>query len=350
MFRPGVVKNNTPENFQKALEKAKQFADNHPEFTLYKGSLDIYNQQTDIDFTLLDVSPSGVAAGRYIADRYVATKIFNHSLDNSNTWYLGMNGYSAANPNNIDYYLYEDVSSNSFTYTTYFYKIRVAIPSGEQFSDKWVPWNPYVDGGLDYAVLGNNAPLSASITGPTVLQPYVEGTWTCAASGGVPPYSYSWYFMYPTNPLILKPVSGTWIHLGIDSPQLTRYDDETFQLKCVVTDSRNTIVTSNILTIDINGLAKSGSKKVDLEYSLKDNYPNPFNPTTNINYSIKENSFVSLKVYNLLGEEVANLVHKEQNKGNYSVKFNATNLPSGLYIYRLQARDFVKTKSMILLK
>ena len=93
------------------------------------------------------------------------------------------------------------------------------------------------------------------------------------------------------------------------------------------------------------------------KYELSQNYPNPFNPSTTINYSIpvgNENfrslQTVTLKVYDILGHEVVTLVNKEQAPGNYSVKFDATNLSTGLYIYRLKAGGFVSVKKMMLLK
>jgi hypothetical protein len=85
-------------------------------------------------------------------------------------------------------------------------------------------------------------------------------------------------------------------------------------------------------------------------YNLKQNYPNPFNPSTTIKYQIPELSFVTLIVYDVLGNEVATLVNEEKPLGNYEVEFNAINLPSGIYFYRLQAGNFVETKKMILMK
>ncbi len=86
------------------------------------------------------------------------------------------------------------------------------------------------------------------------------------------------------------------------------------------------------------------------KFSLSQNYPNPFNPNTNINYSITKSGFVTLKVYNLLGQEVATLVNQEQRPGNYIVDFDASKLASGVYMYSIQAGDFNLTKKMILLK
>ncbi len=86
------------------------------------------------------------------------------------------------------------------------------------------------------------------------------------------------------------------------------------------------------------------------EYSMSQNYPNPFNPSTDIRYSIPRSGMVTLKVYNMLGQEVAALVNQEQSAGNYSVDFNATGLASGVYVYRLKAGEIALSKSMILLK
>lgn len=80
------------------------------------------------------------------------------------------------------------------------------------------------------------------------------------------------------------------------------------------------------------------------------NFPNPFNPTTNISYSLADDGFVSLKVYNVLGKEIATLVNETKPAGNYSVSFNASNLPSGVYIYTLQTSGQSLTRKMLLMK
>ncbi len=86
------------------------------------------------------------------------------------------------------------------------------------------------------------------------------------------------------------------------------------------------------------------------EYQLEQNYPNPFNPSTLINYSIKSPGLITLKVYDILGVEVAELVNEVKEAGNYSVNFNASDLPNGIYFYRIIAGNFVDTKKLILLK
>jgi hypothetical protein len=86
------------------------------------------------------------------------------------------------------------------------------------------------------------------------------------------------------------------------------------------------------------------------EFQLFQNYPNPFNPTTTIQYSIPKKSYIILKVFDILGKEVATLISEEKTVGNYEVEFNANNLSSGVYFYQLNAGNFTSTKKMLLMK
>ena len=95
--------------------------------------------------------------------------------------------------------------------------------------------------------------------------------------------------------------------------------------------------------------ANKGTANID-GYELNQNYPNPFNPSTIISYKIPENSFVSLKVYNILGKEAAILVNENQTAGKYNFSFRADNLESGVYFYKLTAGNFTATKKFTLLK
>ncbi len=87
-----------------------------------------------------------------------------------------------------------------------------------------------------------------------------------------------------------------------------------------------------------------------LDFMLEQNYPNPFNPTTTIKYQIPELSFVTLRVYDVLGNEIATLVNEEKPAGSYELDFSGSELTSGIYFYTLRTGDFVETKKMILLK
>jgi hypothetical protein len=99
--------------------------------------------------------------------------------------------------------------------------------------------------------------------------------------------------------------------------------------------------------------AENTSSDLLSDYELYQNYPNPFNPSTSIQYAVGNRQFVQLKVYDILGNEVATLVNEEKEPGYYEVYFNVgqtISLSSGVYFYRLQAGDFVETKKMILLR
>jgi hypothetical protein len=85
-------------------------------------------------------------------------------------------------------------------------------------------------------------------------------------------------------------------------------------------------------------------------YGLEQNYPNPFNPSTVIKFSIPQSEFVTLKVYDILGNEVANLVNEQRAPGTYQVSFNAGSLASGVYVYKLSAGNFVQTRKLMLMK
>jgi hypothetical protein len=87
-----------------------------------------------------------------------------------------------------------------------------------------------------------------------------------------------------------------------------------------------------------------------LEFSLVQNYPNPFNPATKIEYSLAQQTFVTLKIYTILGEEIATLVHNEQPAGKYAIEWNARDVASGLYFYRMQAGNFLATRKLIIQK
>ncbi len=101
------------------------------------------------------------------------------------------------------------------------------------------------------------------------------------------------------------------------------------------------------------GSGSTGVEEIDNvanDFSLAQNYPNPFNPTTNIQYSIPKASNVSLKVYDVLGKEVATLVNKELSAGVYNSTFDGSNLASGIYFYSLRAGNFIATKKLMLVK
>jgi hypothetical protein len=100
-----------------------------------------------------------------------------------------------------------------------------------------------------------------------------------------------------------------------------------------------------IATIGVNG-----NSEIPLKFALEQNYPNPFNPSTNIKFELPKQEFVTIKIFDVMGREVASLVNETKEAGYHSIVFNGADLSSGLYIYKIEAGDFTDTKKMILIK
>lgn len=142
-----------------------------------------------------------------------------------------------------------------------------------------------------------------------------------------------------------SPIPANWFKQGIsDSQNNIIYHLSSFnppsQKYGIIFYNEDTVIVS---------LVGNDSHLISNFY-LFQNYPNPFNSLTQINYSIPQNSHVSLKVCDILGKEIAVLVNEEKTAGNHKIEFNGTNLPSGVYFYRLTAGAFTDTKKLILLK
>jgi hypothetical protein len=129
---------------------------------------------------------------------------------------------------------------------------------------------------------------------------------------------------------------GILINTDITGSDTLNIPDNLEQLKLLVTYTNATDVEDEKLNPN--------------DFNLSQNYPNPFNPSTTIKYTLGEAQFVSLKVYDVLGNEVATLVKEEVIAGSYNVSFNANGLSSGIYFYSLTAGEITQTKSMMLLK
>ena len=110
------------------------------------------------------------------------------------------------------------------------------------------------------------------------------------------------------------------------------------------------------VTLDANSISTSGltdiknHKKISLDFALFQNYPNPFNPSTTIRFNLPEASIVKLTIFNILGQEIRTLVNEFRESGVNTINFDASDLNSGMYIYKIEAGDFVQTRKMTLLK
>ncbi|MCX6165482.1 MAG: T9SS type A sorting domain-containing protein [Ignavibacteriae bacterium] len=121
------------------------------------------------------------------------------------------------------------------------------------------------------------------------------------------------------------------------------------KFECLSSNGNNLYITNVRLGPSLTGEMLTLNEPPK-QYELHLNYPNPFNPTTTISYAIPKTSLTKLVIYDVLGREIVKLVNEVKNPGNYSITFNANNLASGVYFYRLEAGDFVDVKKMLLIK
>ncbi len=153
--------------------------------------------------------------------------------------------------------------------------------------------------------------------------------------------------------VISLPVNSDWEIIGFieGNGTSTQQHDYTY----LDNDKLSGIYSYRLKQIDFNGsftFSKTINVNINIinEFQLSQNYPNPFNPSTKIGFTISDVGFVKLKVYDVLGNEIITLVNKEMEPGKYSINFDGSNLPSGIYFYKLAAGNFVQVKKMMLVK
>jgi len=223
-------------------------------------------------------------------------------------------------------------------------------------SERWP--TPYLYFNSDYGIY----------VSPDFKKVYDTATRSDTTINGEPYLNYDIVVSYKdsTNPMGYKPpkilnfclyadtqyFAGNYISRGEGWPTLTPDGKKMYYTADY--DSQLTIYESTML-IDENGNPVSVSEPKYQNYSIDkvelfSAYPNPFNPITKIKYSIPYSHFVTLKVYDILGNEIESLVNEEKSAGNYEVEFNASNLSSGVYFYRLQTETASITKKMLLIK
>jgi hypothetical protein len=184
---------------------------------------------------------------------------------------------------------------------------------------------------------------SIKITAPK----YYGGRLSVGFSSGTPMQ----HFRDSLNVIVLDSDTLTAIGKIIEWWQISNYSIDSL-VDIYKNDSRFQFVQPSrpLYFIDEFVTSVNQSTVIPSQYSLSPNYPNPFNPTTVITYSIPKSGNISLKIYDLLGREVAALVNEIKQAGKYEVKFDGSKLASGIYLYRIQSRDFNLTRKMILIK
>jgi hypothetical protein len=190
-----------------------------------------------------------------------------------------------------------------------------------------------------------------TISGPGNLDFKETGTYTALANGGSENRSYQWY--------VSDNGGSSWTILGTTSTQSRMMSYSDFILRCDVHDN-GTGESASVQKVIYYGIEqfslRAGKKLMHIgqeipnAYSIEQNYPNPFNPSTVIAFAIPSDGNVSVKVYDMVGREVASLVSGYCTAGRYEIAFDGTRLPSGIYIYRIQSGAFSAVKKMQLVK
>jgi photosystem II stability/assembly factor-like uncharacterized protein len=206
------------------------------------------------------------------------------------------------------------------------------------------------DGGQTWTPVGNLpvSGITAMVRGTVVSTPSYEQTWIHGIATST-----------PTQFILTSTDSGqTWQQQTL--PDLSGESIASLSVAVFGDSVRAWAATLNPVTYDSGGQiltyadiissVNEPSTTIASDYRLEQNYPNPFNPNTTIAFDLPKTSEVSLKVFNILGEEVATLVSDKLSAGSYSYEWDAINLASGVYLYRLQAGGFVKTQKMVLIK
>lgn len=174
-------------------------------------------------------------------------------------------------------------------------------------------------------------PPSVTISGPTSLGYREVGFWNANVSGGAPPYTYAWRYRYNG--------AGSWSGvIDTDSQYSRTMLTQDFELKCTVTTSQGVNgEDTHYVNYELLKIAQIPGR-----FALKQNYPNPFNPTSEIKYELPEASYVTLTIFNAIGQKIRTLTNEWKDAGYYSIFWDGTDefgnaAASGVYIYRIYA-------------
>jgi hypothetical protein len=219
-------------------------------------------------------------------------------------------------------------------------------------------WNT---GATNWLIREKYTPVTPTFDNSNILQAFVWGDGSnnlfrfAVIDQGIggyevsPWYSIDWIGWKAVNWNLAEGQTGSWLGNGILEPPL-RFDS--FQLTYSLGNaSQGTLYFDDLRIVNFAPLSVEPiDGSVPVSYSLSQNYPNPFNPSTKINFSLPEQTAVKIIVSDILGREVTTLVNDNLNAGTYSVEFNATELPSGIYFYTMITDNFKQSHKMMILK
>ena len=301
-------------------------------------------------------NPAGIAQRiDFIQD--VTVQQFQIETDDSGNAYLG--------GNLLDSTSFGNLHANGPQWVYDFFVTKLDSNGNFIWLNEIPPGNPLGD-----AFVGNDNFLSCSRDGHTYLTGSFRGTINFSDSVVLTPLNYNDIFTLSYDPDgTIKWAKAAGSDLYDIGSSITADESDNYYLSGLVGQNfvfdtisgtggyYNSFIaklsSGNVVSVENR---HSGTSRVD-HFNLAQNYPNPFNPSTKIKYSIPASGFVSLKVFDILGKEIAALVNEYKNAGNYEVNFDASNLPdgraglaSGVYFYRLQSGSAVQIKKMVLLR
>ncbi len=266
-------------------------------------------------------------------------------------------------------------STSNYPYTTYWMDGRTQILyTAAEINAGSAMMNPNFNGAISR--IGFNVSSASSqvmngfnvrmqMTSATSVTGWVTSGWQTCYSGTYTVPGTGWQYIDMTTPLIYNGTSNLLIEICYDNTSYTSYSPVfatsvagmTYgyytdnSAGCTMTSGAVQSLRPNI-TLFFNPATGTGGElgSVPKTFSMSQNYPNPFNPVTKINYGVPKQSLVAIKVYDILGREVATLVNDTKQPGYYTVDFDGSNFASGVYFYRITAGTFTDVKRFILLK
>jgi len=293
-------------------------------YGLYKMSTNASNSYFYIDYRDARIPYSNTPHQGHAVDLWFKYEFNNNSFYYSNSGYFG---------------IFTPISNGEYLR---FWEIKETIPSTPstaELPDYWENSLVVFNDGNDHPrLVWGPYPYEIGIYKYRIYREY--GGWHLLASVAADEYTFVDETVFINPP---GGIAGTDVYYYVKGVYTENPPDP------IETTPTNTVVVS------VSG------KKIDKQseifknfnkstFSLSQNYPNPFNPSTTISYATKESGLVTLKVFDIIGNEVASLVNENKQAGKYSVEFNAGNLPSGIYFYKLTAGKFTTAKKLILLK
>jgi hypothetical protein len=279
-------------------------------------------------------------------------------------WSLGL--YKVTNSKQTDQYFYLDARDSDFGGGTYLPDFNIYFDNADGTYNKWQPLPTDDINNGEVVRIWDIHGQSPSTSG---LQNYWSNVLVCVSSdpeldnvrliwGKHPTFnctSYVVYRSYIINPIIKYRViasvnSNTYEYIDYDTPY---HGSEPVYYYIKGYNGSSYSEQSNVVSTPISkGYGKEviNSDNNNYVYSLYQNSPNPFNPTTKITYQIPERGYVSLKVYDILGNEITTLIDEYKEAGKYTVKFDGDELISSIYFYILRSRSYVETRKMLLIR